>query len=51
MAIFRQFLEDIVIKTIHELNDTGSFNSLIEAVKAEKLKKQGLQETIRKYVV
>ena len=47
---FRGFLENVVIQTIHELNDKNTYHSLIDAVKQEKLRKQKLQDTIRKWV-
>ncbi|KAF6027003.1 IQCG [Bugula neritina] len=44
----RGFLENVVIQSIHELKDKNTYHSLVEAVKTEKIRKQRLQDTIKK---
>ena len=45
---YRALLEKIINVTLAELLQSGSFTSLIEAVKAEKDRKAELQQTILK---
>ena len=45
---YRAFLEHVLYGTLIELTNTGTFNTLTDAVQTEKEKKAGLQQTIYK---
>ena len=47
---YRAFLEQVLHGTLMELSGTGDFQCLIDAVTVQKKRKEGLQDTILKYV-